>query len=188
VGGTKNPDIKRIIELAPDLVVLDAEENRLEDHDQLVDHKIAVHVLHVLSLADVNPSMSALADRVGAHWRQITLAPALPSRARAFIPIWRRPWMALGTPTYGSSILSHLGITNIFVGEGSYPAVDLGEIALRTPDVILAPSEPFPFAIRHVAELEKVAPTMLIDGQDLFWWGVRTPEALMRLERNLETL
>ena len=188
VGGTKNPDIKRIIELAPDLVVLDAEENRLEDHDQLVDHKIAVHVLHVLSLADVNPSMSSLADRVGAQWTPITLAPAMPPRARAFIPIWRRPWMALGTPTYGSSILNHLGITNIFDGEGSYPAVDLEEVALRAPDVILAPSEPFPFAIRHVAELEKVAPTMLIDGQDLFWWGVRTLEALMRLERNLETL
>jgi gentisate 1,2-dioxygenase len=96
--------------------------------------------------------------------------------------------MALGTPTYGSSILNHLGITNIFDGEGSYPAVDLEEVALRAPDVILAPSEPYPFAVRHVAELEKVAPTMLIDGQDLFWWGVRTLEALMRLERNLETL
>jgi len=188
VGGTKNPDIKKIIELAPDLVVLDAEENRLEDHDRLVDSNIAVHVLHVLSLHDVNPSMSALAQRVGAQWTSLTLPPALPMRARAFVPIWRRPWMALGTPTYGSSLLSHLGIANIYEDEGPYPTVDLDDVARRTPDAILAPSEPYPFSLRHLAELEQVAPTMLIDGRDLFWWGVRTPDALTRLAQKFEAL
>ena len=34
---------------------------------------------------------------------------------------------------------------------------------------------------RHVAELSEVAPVRLVDGQDLFWWGVRTPAALARL-------
>ena len=33
VGGTKNPDIDAIIDLHPDLVVMDREENRLEDAD-----------------------------------------------------------------------------------------------------------------------------------------------------------
>ena len=33
VGGTKNPDIAAIVALAPDLVVLDEEENRREDAD-----------------------------------------------------------------------------------------------------------------------------------------------------------
>jgi ABC-type Fe3+-hydroxamate transport system substrate-binding protein len=55
VGGTKNPDIKKIIEMSPDLVVLDAEENRLEDHDELVRNNIAVYVLHVLSLQRRQP-------------------------------------------------------------------------------------------------------------------------------------
>ena len=36
VGGTKNPDIDAIVELRPDLVVMDREENRIEDHDALV--------------------------------------------------------------------------------------------------------------------------------------------------------
>ena len=183
VGGTKNPDIQRIVELAPDLVVLDAEENRLEDHDQLVDNNINVYVLHVLSLDDVNPSMSALADRVDAQWTPFTLPPALTTRARAFVPIWRRPWMALGTPTYGSSLLNHLGVANIFEDEGPYPTVDLEDVARHTPDVILAPSEPYPFASRHLAELEQVTPTMLIDGKDLFWWGARTPDAITRLSQ-----
>jgi hypothetical protein len=30
-----------------------------------------------------------------------------------------------------------------------------------------------------------VAPVVLVDGQDLFWWGVRTPAAAERLRRQL---
>ena len=36
VGGTKDPAVRDIVDLAPDLVVLDEEENRREDHDALV--------------------------------------------------------------------------------------------------------------------------------------------------------
>lgn len=36
VGGTKNPKIARIIALAPDLVLMNEEENRREDADALV--------------------------------------------------------------------------------------------------------------------------------------------------------
>ena len=35
VGGTKNPDCERIIQLAPDLVVVNKEENRREDFEAL---------------------------------------------------------------------------------------------------------------------------------------------------------
>ena len=44
VGGTKNPDVAAIVELAPDLVVVDEEENRREDHDALVEAGLEVHV------------------------------------------------------------------------------------------------------------------------------------------------
>jgi ABC-type Fe3+-hydroxamate transport system substrate-binding protein len=188
VGGTKNPDIERIVELAPDLVVLDAEENRVEDHDALVERNIAVHVLHVRSLGDVNPSMSTLADVVGAQWTCVALAPAGPVRVTAFVPIWRRPWMALGTPTYGASLLAHLGVASMPEGEGPYPQVDLDDVIGRHPDVVLAPSEPFPFTDRHRRELEKVAPTTFICGKDLFWWGVRSTGAIDRLAKVLGRL
>jgi len=57
-------------------------------------------------------------------------------------------------------------------------------IALR-PDVVLAPSEPYVFTEKHVPELSAVAPVVLIDGKDLFWWGDRTPGALERLRNAL---
>ena len=50
---------------------------------------------------------------------------------------------------------------------------------------MLAPSEPYPFGPRHTAELARVAPVVLVDGRDLFWWGVRTPEALGRIAAHL---
>ncbi len=186
VGGTKNPDVERIAELAPDLVVVDTEENRREDHDVLVDLGVPVHVLEVRSLADALSSMTQLADRVGVHWARPELPPARPARRRAFIPIWRRPWMALGVPTYGASLLAHLGIETVFDSDGPYPTVTLESAGERHPDVVLAPSEPYPFSARQGAELEWVAPTVFVDGRDLFWWGVRTGHAVARLANVLD--
>ena len=51
---------------------------------------------------------------------------------------------------------------------------------------MLAPSEPYPFGRAPRAELETVAPVELVDGQDLFWWGVRTAAARQRLLGRLE--
>jgi ABC-type Fe3+-hydroxamate transport system substrate-binding protein len=62
-----------------------------------------------------------------------------------------------------------------------YPEVILEWAASTAPDLVIAPSEPYPFGERHRAELERVAPVVLVDGRDLFWWGARTPHALARL-------
>src|ERR671914_2210003 len=44
VGGTKNPKVARIVELAPDLVLLNEEENRREDADALAAAGVRCHV------------------------------------------------------------------------------------------------------------------------------------------------
>jgi ABC-type Fe3+-hydroxamate transport system substrate-binding protein len=188
VGGTKNPDIERIVALAPDLVAVDAEENRREDYDGLVASGLAVHVVHVRSLTDLNVEMAQLARRVDAAWKEIEIGEPRPPRLSAFVPIWRRPWMALGTPTYAADLLAHLGIESVYHADGSYPSVELDDVRDRHPDVVLAPSEPYPFKSRHREELESVAPTHFVDGKDLFWWGERTRSALVRLASQLETV
>jgi ABC-type Fe3+-hydroxamate transport system substrate-binding protein len=188
VGGTKDPDLDRVVELRPDLVVVDVEENRREDYDALLERGVNVHVLHVRSLIDVNSQMTDLAMRVEASWTPVALGEPMPTRLRAFIPIWRRPWMALGTPTYGASLLEHLGVATVFDDEGPYPKVELDDAVRQRPDVVLAPSEPYPFTRRQLGELEQVAPTTFIDGKDLFWWGERTRDALPRLATLLATL
>ncbi len=184
VGGTKDPDVAAVVALAPDLVVVNDEENRVEDHDALVAAGLAVHVVTVRSVADVAPALAELRARLGLPpVPGPDLPPPRPATRRAFVPIWRRPWMALGGDTYGSSVLERLGVTNAYAdAHERYPTTTLEAAAAASPDVVLAPSEPYPFRDRHRAELGVVAPVVLVDGQDLFWWGHRTPAALGRLE------
>ena len=184
VGGTKDPDVAAIVVLAPDLVVVNDEENRLEDHDALVAAGLDVHVVRVVSVHDVPPAMAALRVRLGLDPEPIVLPEARPPSGRqAFVPIWRRPYMSLSRDTYGSSVLAHVGVTNALdAAVERYPEIELADVEA---DVVLAPSEPYPFTERFRAELEVVAPVVFVDGRDLFWWGVRTPHALRRLETTI---
>jgi ABC-type Fe3+-hydroxamate transport system substrate-binding protein len=187
VGGTKDPDLAEIVRLQPDLVVMCEEENLRDHHDELVAAGLATYTFHVDGVDDVAPQLAALADAVGASFDGVAAsdlppAPTGPASRSAFVPIWRRPWMTLSGTTYGSSLLARLGIANVFAdAEVRYPEVTLDDVAARHPDVVLLPSEPYPFKARHRAEVAPVAPALLVDGQDLFWWGTRTPAALARL-------
>lgn len=188
VGGTKDPAIDAVVALAPDLVVMNDEENRLADAEALAAAGLDVHVVTVRKVDDVAPALTALAHRLDVPfepWPPVEVMP-LTVTTRVFVPIWRRPWMTMNADTYGSSMLAAVGVANVFADAAErYPTVTLADAVDRTPDVVLAPSEPYPFGERHVAELEAVAPVTLVDGQDLFWWGVRTPAALTRLRSNL---
>jgi ABC-type Fe3+-hydroxamate transport system substrate-binding protein len=193
VGGTKDPDLAAIVDLAPDLVVVDEEENRREDAEALTAAGLAVHALAVRDLAHLDEQMGGLAAAVGATsaWEPLgpLAAPApasAPEPARtAYVPIWKRPWMALGEPTYGSAVLRALGIANVAAGDGPYPELDPDEARRRGADLVVAPSEPYPFAERHRTLLEGAGPVTFVDGRDLLWWGARTRPALARLRRVL---
>jgi ABC-type Fe3+-hydroxamate transport system substrate-binding protein len=188
VGGTKNPDVDAIVELRPDLVVLCDEENRREDADALETAGVPLHVMTVQSVEAVAPGLRRLAH---ALTLDVTVdeppTTTAPIRTTAFVPIWRRPWMSMNASTYGSSLLASIGIGNVFSdSDDRYPTVTLDEVRERRPEVVLAPSEPYLFVERHRAELETVAPVEFVDGQDLFWWGVRTAAARQRLLGRLD--
>ena len=185
VGGTKDPDIAAIVELHPDLVVVDREENRRDDAAALEAAGLRVHVTDVVGVEDVTPTLDRLASAVGATTTPVELGPIEASWASAFIPIWRRPWMTINADTYGSTLLARLGVGNVFAdADGRYPAVQLDEVAARDPELVLVPTEPYTFRQKHLDELGEALPrarVVTVDGQDLFWWGVRTPGALARL-------
>ncbi|HMC52544.1 MAG TPA: helical backbone metal receptor [Acidimicrobiales bacterium] len=191
VGGTKNPDIAAIVELSPDLVVMCDEENRRQDAEALEAAGVGLHVLVVRSVAEVAPALEGLANRLGlvpAPPASALPPPPGPPRLRAFVPIWRRPWMTLNRDTYGDSLLAAAGVSNVFAEASErYPEVGLEQAAARHPDVVLAPSEPYPFGPRHTEELAQVAPVVPVDGRDLFWWGTRTPGAVTRVAAQLGT-
>ncbi|QXC62520.1 hypothetical protein KSP35_06885 [Aquihabitans sp. G128] len=190
VGGTKDPDVAAIAALAPHLVVVCDEENRREDADALVAAGVAVHACSPRTAAEVEPALAALAAELGVVPPTAERGGPVPALAplglRAFVPIWRRPWMSLAADTYGSSVLAALGVVNVLAdAEARYPEVELDAVRALAPDVVLAPSEPYAFRPSHLAELSTVAPVVEVDGQDLFWWGARTPAAVHRLHRAL---
>jgi ABC-type Fe3+-hydroxamate transport system substrate-binding protein len=186
VGGTKDPDVDRIVDLAPDLVVVCVEENRREDADELRAAGLELFVFDIDTLDDVAPQLDALAARLDLVRESPAPRERVVTKTRAFVPIWRRPWMTMNARTYGSSLLDRIGVSNVFGDEAErYPEVSLDEVREQQPDVVIGPSEPYPFSERHRAELEAVAPVLFVDGQDLFWWGVRTPAALDRLAEQL---
>lgn len=206
VGGTKNPDVEAIVGLAPDLVVMCEEENRREDADALAAAGMTTAALAIEGVGDVPPALEMLAGLLGAEADRPPGAGGLASgfreaveRAvadakvvaglRAFVPIWKRPWMTISAATYGSSLLEALGVVNVFADAADrYPETTVEAAAALGPDVVLAPSEPYPFGERHIPLLSEVAPVVLVDGQDLFWWGARTPEAITRLAGALSGL
>lgn len=195
VGGTKNPDVDAIVALAPDVVVMNDEENRAEDAEALVAAGLRVHSMSPRSVADVGPAMIALGETVGVgvperfaagEWESgLAAQVAMRERTSAAVLVWRRPWMTMNGDTYGSSLLEAIGIDNVFADDDDrYPEVTLDAIRARRPDIVLLPSEPYVFKDRHVDEVAAALPgvdTRLVDGRDLFWWGIRTPDALSRL-------
>jgi ABC-type Fe3+-hydroxamate transport system substrate-binding protein len=190
VGGTKDPDVDAIVALRPDLVVLDVDENTLPVAGALEAAGVPLHVTEVRCLDDVAPVLAALAaalelaspagtrDRVSANRYRFA-----EKATRAFVPIWRRPWMTINRDTYGSSLLAAAGFANVFAdAPDRYPTVTLEDAAARQAAVVLLPSEPYPFAERHRGLVQSVSTDVrLVDGRDVFWWGVRTADALTRL-------
>jgi ABC-type Fe3+-hydroxamate transport system substrate-binding protein len=185
VGGTKNPDVDAIVALAPDLVVVDEEENRREDADALVAAGLDLLVLAVRSVDDAVAAVAELAARSGRPAPDLRVPPAVAVQVRAFVPIWRRPWMTVNGDTYGASVLRAVGVELVTAAWSErYPMVELVDAAALAPDVVLVPSEPYSFTAAHLDELRAAFPgavVMAVDGQDLFWWGTRTPGAIGRL-------
>lgn len=190
VGGTKNPDIEAIVALAPDLVVMNTEENRHEDAQLLLDRGLQIHATKIETIDDLSDELDRLANAVGVTVPRLNLGPSYtgPMR-RAFVPIWRRPWMTIAANTYGASLLARVGWQTVAPASADrYPECTLDDVRALQPDVVLVPSEPYAFRPEHVVELATVAPVQLVDGKDLFWWGVRTPHALSRLAALDQTL
>lgn len=200
-GGTKNPDVKAIVRLGPEAVVVNDEENRREDVDALEGAGVRTVSVSPRSVEDVGGAVAALADLgdvslpemfEDAAWKQWVEQQRQPPSRRVFVPIWTRPWMTLNGATYGSSVLEALGAVNVYAGAADrYPKVEIDEAAALAPDLVLLPTEPYPFRDRHVARVAAAFPgatVSLVDGEDLFWWGSRTPHAVRRLTHFLASL
>ncbi|OLT13150.1 cobalamin-binding protein [Pseudonocardia sp. CNS-139] len=192
IGGTKNPDVDAIVALAPDLVVANEEENRVSDLDALRAAGVPVYVTDVRTLDGAFGSLARMLAACGltrpawlvaaeAAWRAL---PEPAVRRRAVVPIWRRPWMAVGRDTFTGSVLARLGVDNALADAAErYPRVD--PRALPPHDLVVLPDEPYLFTADDGPEAF-AAPSVLVSGRLLTWYGPSLRDAAAQLPAALD--
>ncbi|MEZ4667398.1 MAG: helical backbone metal receptor, partial [Anaerolineae bacterium] len=222
IGGTKNPDIKRIIELQPDLVIVNQEENRKQDIIELQSAGIPVWVTFPRTVADafnllwnimdvfdepaMVPRIRLIEQTMDWVWR-ISERRLEDNPCRVFVPIWFDPLITFNADTYANDLLRVCGGLNVFADrerrfpldadigaseplsdddprvvdrDTRYPRITVDEVVAAQPDMILLPSEPFPFTTEHIAHFASLdVPAArnnaiaLVDGSLLTWHGTR---------------
>src|SRR5260370_7453779 len=65
LGGTKNPDLRRVTELRPDLVIVNTDENRLATAQELEALGLKILVTQTDSLDQVEAAWKQLGDATG---------------------------------------------------------------------------------------------------------------------------
>lgn len=184
IGGTKNPDVDGIVDLSPDLVVANQEENRLPDLNALRGAGIAVYVTDVRTLDGALASLDRMLaacrlarprwlDEAAAAWAAL----AVPMRRRrAVVPVWRKPWMAVGRDTFTGAVLERLGVDNVLAADPErYPRFDPS--ALPEHDLVVLPDEPYLFTADDGPEAFPEVPAALVSGRLLTWYGPSLAEA-----------
>ncbi|MFE7228555.1 helical backbone metal receptor [Nocardioides sp. NPDC057577] len=185
VRGTKNPDLAAIAALAPDVVVANKEENRELDVRRLRERGIRVWVTDIETVPGAISSMERLLDGLGwdrpdwlAEARRLWCGPLPQVTRRVAVPIWRDPWMVVGSRTFTGDLLRRLGWENVFGEQADrYPHVDLAEIDGAGADVVLLPDEPYVFTAGDGPEAFARTPTELVSGRLITWYGPSLLEA-----------
>lgn len=136
-------------------------------------------------------------------------------KCKVFAPIWYDPLMTFNADTFAHDLLRICGGVNIFAErerryplradlgfeaayapddprvaqrDTRYPRVTLDEVIAAQPDVVLLPSEPFPFTDDHAALFKTLdipaahnQRVQLMDGSLLTWHGTRMAQAFATL-------
>jgi len=190
VRGTKNPDLAAIARLAPGLVLANQEENRRVDVERLRAAGIPVWVTVTRTLDQAITALRRMfrdalgwpepawlddAERV---WRAPPPAPPVP----AAIPVWRDPWMVVGSDTFTGDVAARLGLRNVYAGHPDrYPHVSLADLHARQPELLVLPDEPYQFGAADGPEAFPGRRVALVEGRSLTWYGPSLVGARSRL-------
>lgn len=203
VRGTKNADVARIRELAPDIVLANREENT-EDRVRALAETIPVWLTDPQAPADVPALWRELGvivgdSTVGEARARETEAAAAEVAAGAGAPlrfvyyIWKSPWMAAGHGTYISNLFEAAGWRNALPADHTrFPELSDDLVTTVATDAHLFSSEPFAFELprhlgplgpaRRVGEgvfaLDRGGLALAVDGERASWYPSLTAEGL----------
>lgn len=151
VGGTKDARFEAIMDLSPDLVIANQEENTRSTLERLVAEGVRVYIAfpkrvaegltHMAKLARIfrverDPRVRELVKRGYDGVREAETLNATRRMVRTFCPIWMQPLMTIHGSTFISDMMHLAGAENVFAGrERRYPlAADLGRGQIASPE------------------------------------------------------
>lgn len=183
VGGTKKFQFDKIKSLKPDLIIGNKEENYQEGiallkseypvwMSDIITMKDALTMIHQIgSLTGADKQAIEIIYQIDKSFSGIEKLPAL----RALYLIWRNPWMVAASNTFIHEMITLTGLQNC-AESNRYPELNVEEIKMLNPELILLSSEPYPFQQKHVNEIQKICPQakiVLVDGEMFSWYGSR---------------
>jgi len=150
VGGLFDVRLEQIVELQPDLAILLPGEERLAA--QMAELGVEVLTVQQETLADVEVSMSIIAERMGVEAAGAELAAAfrqdlepdpMPASLPVLVTITREAGnlgeiLVAGPDTFYDELLGKLGLTNALVGSAlRYPQISAEQVLRRAPLAII---------------------------------------------------
>lgn len=190
VGGSKYPRIDEVLALRPEIVVMNMEENRRTDADQLEKAGVRVHVTYPRTVDTALDELRTMLRELGAaeepEWLEAARAAWAPPPSEgprtAIVPVWRRPWIVAGGDTFTSDVLRRLGVHNLYDDpDNRYPRPSLEELQAKQPDLVILPDEPYLFTEDDGPEAFPGQRCVLVSGRDLTWYGPSLATARTRL-------
>ena len=201
IGGTKKIHIEKILRLKPDLIIANKEENVREQVLHLAE-RFPVYTSDISNLESALQMIQAIGNitgtvtAAGSLSLNITnafdqLSKKLLSRRKAAYLIWKNPYMTVGGDTFIHDIMQRGGFMNVFGSATRYPVIDVSNLKKAGCEVILCSTEPYPFKLQHLEELQQQLPgtrVVLADGEAFSWYGSRlteTPAYLDTLQKSI---
>lgn len=184
VGGTKQLNMEAIHALKPDLIIANKEENDKSQVEALMA-QYPVWVSDIKDLGSATDMINCLGELLEKKTEAIEMVSSIDTRFES-IPfremkncaylIWRKPYMCAGGDTYINNMLRYAGFDNAFAKWKRYPVIELEDLEKEKIAYILLSSEPYPFAEKHIEEIQAVCPdakVILVDGEMFSWYGSR---------------
>jgi ABC-type Fe3+-hydroxamate transport system substrate-binding protein len=197
VGGTKDFKLERIIDLKPDLIIANKEENTREEIEELRKHfpvwtsdistidQALNQILQLGSICGRKEIAEQLIDQIRKAWEPIR---GIGKNQNVLYFIWKDPWMIAGSGTYVNSILQYLGLNNVSP-HPRYPIVSKEHFDKQAIDLLLFSSEPYPFKESDTLDWRNKflnSSALLVDGEAFSWYGSRMLRAPKEIKQLLQ--
>ncbi|MEX2590476.1 MAG: helical backbone metal receptor, partial [Chitinophagales bacterium] len=190
IGGTKNLNIRQILDLEPDLIIANKEENRKTQVEKLQEF-CPVYISDVRNIAAALEMITDIGRLTQKEREANKIALDIEVKFANFKPqnqeeervaylIWKEPLMVVGNDNFIHSLLEWAGWINVFGDQARYPSITESELKAAKPDQIMLSTEPYNFSEKDIPYFKSLLPmakVQLVDGERFSWYGSRMKQA-----------